>query len=97
MCNFFPFFFFSASEPLADTVVLELVDDVIDRHERARRRHSLSHEESQTRYEHEHSKTTEAIPQSQLPFIIEASEAQIIESGQKLWGTRNLTVRTLAI
>ena len=53
-----------AIEPLADTVVLEFVDDVIESHEGyvddvhlpiGIRRHGT---------EHEHSKTTEASPQS---------------------------------
>ena len=56
---------FQASEPLTDTVILDLVDDVIDRHEglvadvhlhTANRRHGIN--------QHEHSKTIEAISSS---------------------------------
>ena len=50
-----------AIEPLADTVVLEFVDDVIERHERVVDGDYLHIGIRRRGTEHEHSKTTEAI------------------------------------
>ena len=80
--------FVRASEPLADTVVLELVDDVIDGQEGhvddvhphiEIRRHGINTSMP---------KTTEANPQSQLSFITEATGAPIFENGKTLGHTQ---------
>ena len=83
---FFAKQFIRASEPLADTVVLELVDDGIDGQE--------GHvDDVHPHIEIRRLGINTSIPkrlkptQSQLPFLIEATGAPIFESGQALGHT----------
>ena len=86
-----------ASVPLADTVVLELVDDVVDRHEGhvddihphiEIRRHGNNTSTS---------KRPKPFHSCNFSSSLRPLKLRSLKSGKKLWGTRNFTVRTLTI